>query len=355
MGSSNTEPKEGAKILVVDDDPSLLGLLIASLNSTGYQVLAAADGHEALRLAQQANPDLVLLDIRLPGMSGYELTAALKSQSQTKHISVIMMTGWPELSDRPAARDAGADELLIKPFDALELRTRVRNTLAMRSMQQIVSRYVSDEVAAQIMASPSQYLKPGGEQRVTTVLFGDLRGFTSLAEQLSPEDVVTILNRYLELIVDIVFSYEGTLDKFRGDGIMAIFGTPIAHPDDPQRAVCAALEMQVAVNNLRFPQLPDVRLCMGIGINTGTVIAGNLGSPKRMDYTVVGDTVNLAERFQSNAGPGQILITDTTYQLVRDQVEVRDLGTLRVRGRTEWEPAYQLLSLKGPSLQLYDV
>ena len=157
-----------------------------------------------------------------------------------------------------------------------------------------------------------------------------MRGFTPLAEQLDPQDAVDILNVYLTLVIDTVFEFRGTLDKFRGDGFMAFFGAPIGHEDDPSSAVRCALAMQERLKGVSFTKFPDLRLHMGIGINTGTVIAGNIGSERRTDYTVIGNEVNVAQRFESNAGPGQILITGSTYERVKEAVEVRELGLLRV-------------------------
>jgi adenylate cyclase len=184
----------------------------------------------------------------------------------------------------------------------------------------------------------------GGEKREVTVLFGDLRGFTPLAENIDAEDAVDILNVFLTHVVDIVFEYDGSLDKFRGDGFMAFFGAPMRHENDPANAVRCALALQERLKGITFAKFPDLRLHMGIGINTGNVIAGNIGSERRTDYTVIGDEVNVAQRFESNAGPGQILITGSTYERVKRAVEVRELGALRVSGKQERIAAYDVLS-----------
>jgi adenylate cyclase len=199
-------------------------------------------------------------------------------------------------------------------------------------------------VAAEIVADPGRHLKLGGDKREVTILFGDLRGFTPLAEQLDPQDVVDILNSYLKLVIDTVFEFRGTLDKFRGDGFMAFFGAPIAREDDPLNAVRCALAIQERLMRVAFTKFPEVRLHMGVGINTGIVIAGNIGSERRTDYTVIGNEVNTAQRFESNAGPGQILITGNTYERVKDAVRVRELGLLRVTGKQEGVLAYDVLS-----------
>jgi adenylate cyclase len=188
----------------------------------------------------------------------------------------------------------------------------------------------------------------GGEKREVTVLFGDLRGFTPLSERLDPQDVVDILNVYLKHVIDIVFEFRGNLDKFRGDGFMAFFGAPMQHEDDPSNAVRCALAMQERVKSITFAEFPDLRLHMGIGVNTGTVIAGNVGSERRSDYTLIGNEVNVAQRFEANAGPGQILITGSTYERVKAALEVRDLGLLRVMGKKDGVMAYDVLRWREP-------
>ena len=180
--------------------------------------------------------------------------------------------------------------------------------------------------------------------------FAALRGFTSLIEPMPGEQAVALLNSFLTPMVDILFEYGGMLDKFRGDGIMAVFGVPDQRPDDTLRAIKAAVAMQERIGTMAVPSAPGLRLQMGIGINTGLVVAGNIGAPQRYDFTVVGDAVNLAARFEGNAGPGQILITQSTYDLVAPYVEALPLGTLRVKGKVEWVPAYQVLRLRSPEL-----
>jgi len=148
----------------------------------------------------------------------------------------------------------------------------------------------------------------------------------------------------LKLVIDAVFEFMGTLDKFRGDGFMAFFGAPIAREDDPLNAVRRALAIQERLMRIAFTKFPDFRLHMGIGINTGIVIVGNIGSERRTDYTVIGNEVNTAQRFEANAGPGQILITGNTYERVKEAVQVRELGRLRVAGKQEGVLAYDVLS-----------
>ncbi|MBI3826374.1 MAG: response regulator [Candidatus Rokubacteria bacterium] len=342
------------RVLAVDDNKQNLLLLEKALSAAGYEVLTALDGPSALEMVGKDGPDLVLLDVMMPGMSGYEVCEHLRAQETTRLLPVVMLTALSDVKDRIAGIKAGADDFLSKPFNREELLTRVRSLLRIKTLHDdieaknrllrtLFGRYVSEDVAAEIIAAPDRHLGVGGAKREVTVLFGDLRGFTPLAETLDPQDVVDILNVYLTHVVDAVFEWGGTLDKFRGDGIMAVFGAPVAHEDDPTRAVRCALGMAERLRTVRFERFPDVRLQVGIGINTGVAIAGNIGSERRMDYTVIGDEVNLAQRLESNAGPGQILIAEATYERVRDRVQVRELGAMRVKGRNEGVPTYDVL------------
>jgi class 3 adenylate cyclase len=205
-------------------------------------------------------------------------------------------------------------------LDGLRQRDFIRDTFG---------RYISKDVVDTLLGSPDG-LKLGGDRREITLLVSDLRGFTSLAGRLPPEEVIRILNRYLERVVEILTRYRATVDEFQGDGILAFFGAPLAAPDDPERAVACAIEMQKALVALNAEQraagLPELE--MGVGINTGEVIVGNIGSEQRTKYGAVGAAINLAYRIESQTVGGQVLIGPRTYELVRDVVEVK--GSLEV-------------------------
>ncbi len=346
-----------SRILTVDDNKQNLSLLERALAAAQYEVVTAADGPTALELIGSAEPDLVLLDVMMPGMSGYEVCQRIRANDATCLLPVIMLTSLTDVADRIRGIEAGADDFLSKPVNREELLTRVKSLLRIKTLhdeietknhllRNLFGRYVSADLAAEIVADPGRHLKLGGEKREITIMFGDLRGFTPFAEQLDPQDVVDILNSYLKLVIDTVFEFRGTLDKFRGDGFMAFFGAPLARQDDPLNAVRCALAIQERLKRITFTKFPDVRLHMGIGINTGVVIAGNIGSERRTDYTVIGNEVNTAQRFESNAGPGQILITGNTYERVKETVQVRELGPLRVSGKQEGVLAYDVLGAR---------
>lgn len=224
-------------------------------------------------------------------------------------------------------------------IQALRDRERLRSTLA---------RYVSDDVAARILSERSD-LDLEGELREVTVLFLDVRGFGALAEQLPPREVVALLNTYFEIIIEVIFKYHGTLNKFIGDAIMAIFGAPFAVDDAPMRAVRTAVEIQqqVAVLNQDRRERGQPTVALGIGINTGPAIAGNVGSERRMEYTVIGDEVNLAQSLEANAREGELLVAQATFERVRERIEFRARPPVPVKGKTIPVWTYEVIGLKG--------
>ena len=211
-------------------------------------------------------------------------------------------------------------------------------------VKDLLGRYVSYQVAKQILEQGG--LRVSGERRQITVIFADIRGFTSVAEQLSPERVVTLLNDYLAAMTDVVFKYDGTVDKFLGDGLMAMFGAPLGHGDDVRRALSCAKEMQAVFNQLRrkwrSEGLPDLR--QGIGINTGEAVVGSIGSVRRLDYTAIGDAVNTAHRLQSLAAGGQIVLSASTFNRLGDE-PAESLGAIQVKGKRETVNVYRLANV----------
>jgi adenylate cyclase len=210
------------------------------------------------------------------------------------------------------------------------------------------TRYVAREVVEEILKDP-EHLVLTGERREATVLFCDIRGFTPLSERMSPEDVVLLLNEFYALMIETVFKHDGTLDKFLGDAVMAVFGAPIAHPDHAVRAVRTAIAMQVGITALNEARAKEgkERIQVGIGVSVGEVVAGTVGSGERMEYTVIGDSVNLASRLESNAKPGRILISERTYDKVRNLVEVVPLGPIKVKGKEEQVEVFELVGHRG--------
>ncbi|MGD1100524.1 MAG: adenylate/guanylate cyclase domain-containing protein [Terriglobia bacterium] len=212
---------------------------------------------------------------------------------------------------------------------------RSHEELARRVVErQALERFLSANIVEKILANPNE-IHLGGENQVVTILFSDIRGFTRMSERMEPHAVVELLNEYFSEMTDLIFESGGTLDKYLGDGIMAVYGAPLPKPDDPLRATQTAMEMQRALATLNrdWERRGQQALRMGVGVNTGPVTAGNIGSAKRMDYTVIGDAVNLASRLCSNAAGGQILVSDTTYMLLNSRIPARRLEPIRVKGK----------------------
>jgi adenylate cyclase len=209
------------------------------------------------------------------------------------------------------------------------------------------TRYVAREVVEEVLKDPEQ-LGLTGERREVTVLFCDIRGFTTMSERLTPEEVVGLLNEFYTLMIETTFKHDGTLDKFIGDAVMAVFGAPIAHPDHALRAVRTAVAMQSGIAELNERRAGQGKepILIGIGVNLGEVVAGTVGTEDRMEYTVIGDSVNLAARLESNAKPGRILISQHTYDRVHEHVKALPLGSLRVKGKEEEVEVYELMSLQ---------
>lgn len=231
-------------------------------------------------------------------------------------------------------------EKLREAHSQLELRNRF--------IENAFGRYMSDEIVSSLLESP-EGLRLGGEKRKTTILMSDLRGFTSLAEKLAPEQVLTIVNRYLGAMVDVILRYQGTINEFIGDAILVLFGAPVKRDDDAQRAVACAVAMQQAMDTVnaqnRQEGLPEVE--MGIGIHTGEVVVGNLGSPRRMKYGVVGSPANLTSRVESYTVGGQILISEATWQEVGPILKVAKRFEVEVKGIERRLVVYDIYGIAG--------
>jgi class 3 adenylate cyclase len=334
------------RVLIADDDWLNRDLLEAYLVSSGCEVVTAADGVAGLDLARAAPLDLALLDVQMPRMDGLALCRALKSSPQTRFVPVIIVTALDSEDEKLKALEAGADDFVSKPYNSIVLLTRVRSLLRIkrlhddletrnRVLRQVLDRYVAEDVADIILTDPERYLKLGGEARAVTVLFADIRGFTRFTEQHTAPQVVETLNRIFPALSQVVFNFRGTFDKYIGDALMAFYGAPVAAPDDPQRAVDTAREMMRVFRGLGQQGGLDLRgLGLGVGLHSGEAIVGNIGSERVMDYTVVGDTVNVAKRLQELADGGQILLSEATYRLVKG-VRARRQPPLQLMGRQE--------------------
>lgn len=214
-----------------------------------------------------------------------------------------------------------------------------------QELRRIFQTYVAPSVVERVIANPSS-LKLGGVRQQVTALYADIRGFSSFAEQVDPEKLISVLNGYLAIMARTVLEFEGTLDKFLGDAVMAFFNAPTPQPDHPLRAARTAIAIQQAAQRHREASKIPFPLSIGVGFNTGEAVVGHVGTTDRMDYTIIGDSVNLAKRLQEEARPGQILMNLPTYRLIEKHVHARPLGTTPLKGKSRPEHLYELLGLK---------
>ena len=344
-------------ILVIDDDEGTRLMLRRILEREAYQVAEAPDGDEGLAACQRVHPDLILLDGMMPRMTGFEAVKRLREDEATRAIPVLMLTALPDLNDKVRGLDLGADDFLRKPINRVELLARVRSLLRIRYLhneleqrnallRNVLNRYVAEDVATDILTNPVEKLRLGGQTSRVSVLFADIRGFTSFTEDHPAPVVVGLINLVFKRLVPVIFAHKGTFDKYLGDAVMAFYGAPVSYPDDTLRAVQTAVDMQRVFAALKQEQPELASLGLGIGIFTGDAVVGNLGSEQVMDYTVIGDVPNSAKRLQENAGPGQILICPTTCAAVQDRMKVRPLEPLVLKGKKAPLQVFEVLGLR---------
>jgi adenylate cyclase len=324
--------KQNGLILVVDDEFTNRDLLRLMLSRQGYTVILASDGHQALELIKVKSFDLVLLDIMMPEIDGIAVLKAARKLYTMTELPIIMVTALDQNDRVAGALSLGANDYITKPFDKKILLARVQTQTALTqaynkatALAQDVSRrnqlllkmfgrYVTDEVAKNLLESPTAS-RMGGELQKVAVLFADIRNFTEISEHLPPGRVVEMLNNFFDLMIDVIRKYRGTVDKLIGDEVLATFGTTQERPDDTERALACALEMQLAMAKVNARNqasgLPELEI--GIGINTGDVMVGNIGSEKHSNYSVIGKHVNLAARIQACAAGNEIMISESAF------------------------------------------
>jgi adenylate cyclase len=345
---------EKATILVADDTRMTVQLVSDVLALHDYRVVAAYDGLEALEKIQLEKPDLLILDINMPRMDGYEVCRRLKGNPETAHIPVLMLSAMESVKHRVHGLNLGAEDYVVKPFRPAELAARVeahlrtkREVDALRLSEAYVrntfQRYVAPAVVRQLLTDPKA-ISLGGTRQEITVLFADISGFTHLTEELQPERAMRLLNDFLTLAGRAVLEQEGTLDKFTGDAVMALFNAPLVQKDHAFRAVIAALNIRRRLADFYCDATPDGRLHFKIGVSTGEAVVGNAGMPDLMNFTAVGDTVNVAKRLEEMAEPDQILLNAATFDPVQHKVKAYDLGDYQVKGRSAPVQVYELVS-----------
>ncbi len=320
----------------------------------GHEAVEAPDGETGLLQARAVPPpDLILLDVNMPGMDGFQVCKILKGDPLTRAIPIIFLTSYDESEDRVKGLNIGADDYLTKPFAIRELAARIDKRLEARReteillqqqavIRQTFERFVAPQVVDILLREPER-VKLGGDLQQITVMFTDLEGFTGLSEETPPDQLLRVLNRYHELVSSLVQKHGGIVNKFIGDGVMVLFNTPIPQEHHARCAVDAALDIRAALPALHAEFEPRFRLPVNCGINTGSAIVGNVGAANCMDYTALGDTVNLASRLQDIATGNQILISDTTQSQLGAGIVVTSVGPLVLKNRAKAVSTYAVV------------
>jgi len=354
-----TEP---ITILAVDDQPPNLRLLDAVLSPRGYRVITASSGEEALELLPSSGIDLVLLDIVMPGIDGYEVCRRIRSEPATAFLPVVMITASGD-QEKARAIEAGADDFVSKPFHQGELLARVASLARIKRYHDTITRQAAEladwnaELEARVNAQLEElqrmnrlrrFLSPqvaelvinsgddsilGSHRREIVVVFCDLRGFTAFAESSEPEEVMAVLSEYHAALGELIFRYQGTLERFTGDGLMVFFNDPIPLDKPARRAVEMALAMRDQVRILAEGwRRIGHDLGFGVGIAQGYATLGRIGYEGRFDYAAIGSVTNLAARLCAEAGAEQVLVSQRVFSAVEDAAAGELVGALELRG-----------------------
>ena len=350
------------RIMIVDDNEDNLELLSIMLQREGYEIATANNGAVALSTIERTPPDLLLLDLMMPNIDGHVVAARIRQNPLLPFIPIIIVTAKADMDNKIRSLEEGADDYLTKPINYPELLARVRallrlkrsqdalsaersrTSLLYREINRLFNSYVPAAVAKHLLTDPGM-ASLGGQRQMVSVMFADLRGFTSYAESSEPEQLLEALNTYLGIAAEAVNACGGTIDKFMGDAVMALFNAPAAQPDHAIRAVMAALLIQRKM--AEYNQGREVKLEFGIGINTGEAVVGNIGTAALRNYTAVGDAVNLAHRMEESAAGGSIVIGEQTHELVRQRFKAEALGSITIRGRSGKVEAYRISEPNG--------
>ena len=368
-----------SRILIVDDNPTNVKVLQTRLAAEGYEVLTAADGEEGLAAARQHTPDLILLDVMMPKLDGFEVCRRLRADAAFPFTPIIMVTAMADSKDVIAGLEAGGDEYLTKPVDHAALAARVRSMLRIKRLHDTVETLAAEvkewnaslerRVAAQVgelervgrlrrFFSPqlAELIVNGGtddplksHRGEITVVFLDLRGFTAFAEVAEPEEVMGVLREYHQATGKLILEYEGTLEHFTGDGITILFNDPMPIPNPSERAVRMALAIRERVGQMAEDWVKrGYELSLGIGIAQGFATIGAIGFEGRWDYSAIGTVTNLAARLCGEVPGDQILIAQRVYAGVETLVEVEPQEVLTLKGFRRPVIAYRVRGLKTP-------
>jgi adenylate cyclase len=365
------------RILIVDDNETNRDILATRLATHGYDLCQAADGEEALVAARTQLPDLILLDVMMPKLNGVEVCRRLKGDPALPFMSIILVTAKADTKDIVAGLDAGADEYLTKPVDQAALVARVRSVLRLKALQDRVvaqsadlatwnrtlEQRVTEQVAeiervgrlkrflppqiAQLVLSSGQERMLESHRRAVTVFFCDLRGFTAFSEISEPEEVMLVLREYHTTLGALIDKFEGTVERFTGDGVLVLFNDPVPCPDPSLRAVQMALEMRDEVAKLSEKWSRSGHdIGFGIGIAHGYATLGAVGYEAQFQYSVTGKVANLASRLCDEAKSGQILVDISVFSAVEMKVEVEFTEELTLKGFSRPVKAFNVRGLK---------
>jgi len=367
--------KAQRKILAVDDTPENLRLLDAILGPRGYQLVTADSGTAGLEAVHREHPDLVLLDIVMPGLNGYDVCRRLRVDPGTRYLPIVMITASGD-QERVQALEAGADDFIAKPFNQLELLARVRSLLRLKEYHDTIEqqshelsewnrvlegrvrdqveeiervgrlrRFLSPQIA-ELVLSEESLLQP--HRREISVVFCDLRGFTTFSETAEPEESLAVLRDYHQAVGAAVFRHEGTLEHFAGDGVMIWFNDPIPQEDHALRAVrmAVAVRERMAEHFEKWQKHGGHKIGFGAGIAMGHATLGRIGFEGRYDYGAVGNVTNLAQRLSAEAKAGQILVSQRVFAAVEHAVELAPLGDLALKGYSRPTPTYAVVTLR---------
>jgi class 3 adenylate cyclase len=360
-----------ARVLVVDDTVSNVKLLADVLTARGYEVVTAAAGPEALVAMEHQPPDIVLLDVMMPGMSGYDVCRKIRENPATAMLPVVLVTALDPGQERVKGIEAGADDFLTKPIHQAELLARVRSLLRIKALhdqltalnRSLEQRVDEQDTQLERLARLKRFFSPalaeaivtGGSddplqshRREITVVFLDLRGFTAFAESAEPEEVMAALSEFHHAMGRRVLEFQGTLERFTGDGLMVFFNDPLPIQQPAGRAVDMAFAMQEDALKLAAQwKRRGYDLGLGIGIAQGYATVGAIGFEGRIDYGAIGTVTNMANRLCDLAEAGNILVARRVYNEVEERVLADDLGEVQLHGFTRPVHAYRLLDLRG--------
>ena len=366
-----------AALLVVDDDEDNRYTLSTRLKREGYTNLTMAnDGRQALELLQSQTFDLVLLDIMMPELNGYQVLEQLKASPNLRHVPVIMISAIDEMASVVRCIELGAEDYLPKPFDAALLRARVGATLEKKALRDEVQSqaatlaewnkkleervqeqvaqlsrlgrlksFFSPQIAESIVGGGEELLKT--HRREVVVVFIDMRGFTAFTDRSEPEEVMSVLAKYHDAMGQVILAHEGTLERFAGDGIMIVFNDPIPLDNPTAKAMKMALAMQERFASLRAAwRKRGYDLDLGIGIAQGYATLGAIGFEGRWEYSCIGSVTNLAARLCSEAKGGQILTNRKTLSRIEDAVQAESLGDVALKGIAHPESVFNITGVR---------